>query len=49
MLNGAELTCPWHGWTWDVTSGRNCWPGSNWRAMRVPVRIVGEEIQLPVL
>ena len=20
-LDGCELTCPWHGWTFDVTSG----------------------------
>jgi nitrite reductase/ring-hydroxylating ferredoxin subunit len=49
-LAGRELTCPWHGWRWDVTSGRNCWPGTQWRASRVPVRVVGDgEIQLPVL
>jgi nitrite reductase/ring-hydroxylating ferredoxin subunit len=48
-LNGAELECPWHGWRWDVRSGRNCWPGSDWRAARVPVRVVGDEVQLPVL
>jgi len=48
-LYGRELECPWHGWRWDVTSGRNTWPGSDWRAMRVPVRIVGDEVQLPVL
>ncbi|TME35385.1 MAG: Rieske (2Fe-2S) protein [Chloroflexi bacterium] len=49
-LIGRELTCPWHGWCWDVTSGRNCWPGTDWRVSRVPVRVVGDgEIQLPVL
>jgi nitrite reductase/ring-hydroxylating ferredoxin subunit len=48
-LNGANLTCPWHAWTWDVTSGRNRRPGVDWRAFRVPVRVVGDEIQLPVL
>jgi len=48
-LSGRELTCPWHGWRWDMTSGRNCWPGSDWRAMKVPPRIVGDEVQLPVL
>lgn len=48
-LNGRELTCPWHAWSWDVTSGRNCWPGIDWRVPRVPVRIVGDEVQLPVL
>jgi nitrite reductase (NADH) small subunit len=48
-LQGQELTCPWHAWRWDVTSGRNCWPGTAWRAMRVPVRLVGDEVWLPVL
>jgi nitrite reductase (NADH) small subunit len=50
VLDGTVLTCPWHGWRWDVTSGRNCWPGTDWRAPRVPVRVVGDgEIQLPVI
>jgi len=22
-LNGAVVTCPWHGWTWDVRTGAN--------------------------
>jgi nitrite reductase/ring-hydroxylating ferredoxin subunit len=49
-LIGRELACPWHGWRWDVTSGRNCWPGTDWRAARVPVRVVGDgEIQLPAI
>jgi nitrite reductase/ring-hydroxylating ferredoxin subunit len=49
-LAGRELVCPWHHWRWDVTSGRNCWPGSNWRVARVPVRVLdGGEIQLPLI
>jgi hypothetical protein len=33
-----------------VRSGRNCWPGTSWRALRVPVRVLADgEIQLPVL
>ena len=48
-LEGCQLTCPWHTWSWDVTTGRNCWPGTNWRVPRVPVRIVGDEVHLPVL
>jgi nitrite reductase (NADH) small subunit len=49
-LDGPEVTCPWHGWRWDVTSGRNCWPGTDWRARRLPVRVVGDgDIQLPVV
>jgi nitrite reductase/ring-hydroxylating ferredoxin subunit len=48
-LHGTDIVCPWHGWRWNVTSGRNSWPGTDWRVSRVPVRIVGDEIQLPVL
>ena len=49
-LFGRELQCPWHGWRWDVTSGRNCWPGTDWRVARVPVRVLEDgAIQLPVL
>jgi nitrite reductase (NADH) small subunit len=22
-LEGCVVTCPWHGWRWDVTSGAN--------------------------
>lgn len=49
-LTGTHLVCPWHGWCWDVTSGRNCWPGTDWRVPRVPVRVNNDgDIQLPVL
>lgn len=23
-LRGTTVTCPWHGWQFDVTSGKNC-------------------------
>jgi nitrite reductase/ring-hydroxylating ferredoxin subunit len=23
-LRGTTVTCPWHGWQFDVTSGENC-------------------------
>jgi nitrite reductase/ring-hydroxylating ferredoxin subunit len=23
-LNGSVVTCPWHGWQFDVTTGRHC-------------------------
>jgi nitrite reductase/ring-hydroxylating ferredoxin subunit len=49
-LNGQVLICPWHAWSWDVTSGRNCAPGTDWRVPRVPVRVLESgEIQLPVI
>jgi nitrite reductase/ring-hydroxylating ferredoxin subunit len=50
FLNGSQLTCPWHAWSWDVTSGRNCAPGVDWRVLRVPVRVLPTgDIQLPVI
>jgi nitrite reductase (NADH) small subunit/3-phenylpropionate/trans-cinnamate dioxygenase ferredoxin subunit len=48
-LDGHILECPWHGWRWDVSNGTNCWPGSTWRAARVPVRVIDDAIQLPRL
>jgi nitrite reductase/ring-hydroxylating ferredoxin subunit len=49
-LQGQVLTCPWHAWRWDVTNGRNCWPGADWRVPRVPVRVLDNgDIQLPVI
>ena len=49
QLSGRDVVCPWHGWRWDMTTGRNSWPGTDWRVARVPVRIQGDQIQLPVL
>lgn len=48
-LDGAVLTCPWHGWQWDVPSGRAVSPPSPWRARRVPVRVEDGVIELPEL
>jgi nitrite reductase/ring-hydroxylating ferredoxin subunit len=31
-LDGAVVSCPWHGWRWDVKSGAN----ANNPAVRVP-------------
>ncbi len=31
-LDGTIVTCPWHGWRWDVTTGAN----ANNPAIRVP-------------
>jgi nitrite reductase (NADH) small subunit/3-phenylpropionate/trans-cinnamate dioxygenase ferredoxin subunit len=49
-LRGKHLICPWHAWSWDITNGRNVSPGVDWRAMRVPVRVLPNgDIQLPVI
>ncbi len=31
-LDGTIVTCPWHGWRWDVTTGAN----ANNPAIKVP-------------
>lgn len=49
ILRETQIVCPWHGWTWDARTGQNIWPGTSWRVPRVPVRIVGDEIQLPLI
>jgi nitrite reductase/ring-hydroxylating ferredoxin subunit len=49
-LDGQTLTCPWHCWSWDVTTGRNRAPGVDWRLPRLPVRVLENgEIQLPII
>ena len=38
------ITCPWHGWKWDVRTGRPVWPALDWRTRRYPVRIEGRNV-----
>ena len=47
-LDGTVVTCPWHGWRWDVTSGAN----ANNPAVKVacfPVSVEGGDlfVELP--
>lgn len=28
MLQGTEVMCPWHAWSWNVTSGENAANGT---------------------
>jgi len=42
-LEGKIVTCPWHGWRWDVTSGAN----TNNPAVKVacfPVKVEGTAV-----
>ena len=32
MLEGPEVMCPWHAWSWNVTTGENAANGS----LRIP-------------
>ena len=46
-LEGAVVTCPWHGWRWDVTSGAN----TNNPAVKVacfPVKVEGSSVLVAI-
>ena len=42
-LNGTTVTCPWHGWQFDVTTGQNC---LNSRIVHpcFPVKVEGNDV-----
>ncbi len=42
-LAGSVVTCPWHGWQFDVTSGRHCL-NANLQHATFPVRVEGDDI-----
>ena len=44
MLNGRELTCPMHGWTFDLATGIATIGGG--RLKRFAVKVVGNEIHI---
>jgi len=47
-IRGNVLSCPWHGWQFDLKSGQ-CLTARSVRQARYPVRIEGTDIlvQLP--
>lgn len=45
---GREVTCPWHGAMFDVTSGRALAPPAFEAVTRYNVRIEGSDIQLEI-
>lgn len=49
-LSGTRLTCPWHGWSYDVTSGACLLPAhARERRIRVyPARVEAGEIWVDV-
>lgn len=42
-LEGKVVTCPWHGWQFDVTSGVNA-VESSIRTECYPVKVEGEDV-----
>lgn len=47
-LEGRELICPWHGWRWDVKSGRVLSPDVGWRATRYSVKVENGRVMVRV-
>jgi nitrite reductase/ring-hydroxylating ferredoxin subunit len=43
FLEGACITCPWHGWRYDVVSG-TCLDNPQLKLRTFPLRLEGEEI-----
>lgn len=43
VLEGCTLTCPWHGWQYDVTTGRQTL-SERVRQRQYPVRVEGDTI-----
>lgn len=46
-LNGTIVTCPWHGWQFDVTTGRHCL-NANLNQPRFPVKIEDEGVWVEI-
>jgi len=44
VLRGTRLTCPWHGWMYDVRSGQCLLPALGGAIATYPVRIESGEI-----
>src|SRR5712691_697937 len=46
MVVGTEVTCPWHGAVFDVTTGKVLGLPAPRHVARYEVRIVGEDIEV---
>lgn len=42
-VEGCVLTCPWHGWTFDLSTGQ-CNEDDSMQLQRYPVRVDGDDI-----
>jgi 3-phenylpropionate/trans-cinnamate dioxygenase ferredoxin component len=47
-LNGTRLTCPWHGWTFDVRTGVCLFPARGGAVASYPVRVAGGDVFVDV-
>jgi nitrite reductase/ring-hydroxylating ferredoxin subunit len=47
-LEGTEVSCPWHGARFDLTSGAHLCPPASSGVAAYKVQVVGDEIQVDV-
>ena len=48
VLNGREVTCPWHGAVFDVTTAEVLRPPAPREVARYNVRVVGGDIEVEI-
>jgi nitrite reductase/ring-hydroxylating ferredoxin subunit len=48
MLDGQVVMCPWHAWSWDVTTGENTANGEL-KMPRYEVMVQDEQVYVKVL
>lgn len=47
-LNGMEVTCPWHGARFHLTTGAHLCPPANRSVAAYSVQVVGNEVQIDI-
>lgn len=45
-VEGAEVTCPWHGATFDIRTGAVLGPPAGQAVKSYPVRVTGADIEI---
>ena len=48
MLSGTTVTCPWHGWEYDVRSGE-CAMDTSIKVQRFDVKVEGDDLLVSVV
>ena len=47
-LDGSVVTCPWHGWRYDVTTGKCLAPAPEKSVQSFKVTVEGDEVRVDV-
>jgi len=47
-VEGAEVTCPWHGAKFDIRTGAVLGPPARQGVRRYPVRVTGADVEIEV-